>query len=104
MSHYETIPARLLRNTDPWPEPSSEVHPTYGEPSRIPRPKGYHSLDQVLGPIQEIPFQGNPGLNDNPTVSHPDTITRPSIPVMVGGKSTNQVMSTHSNAGGKPPT
>ena len=89
MSRHESISAHLPHNTDPWPEPSSEGHPTYGKPSRIPRPKGYHSLDQVLGPIQEIPFQGNPGLNENPTVSHPDPVTRPSIAVMVGGKSTN---------------
>ena len=57
----------------------------------------------MLGPIEEVPFQGNPGPNDNPTASHPSPITRPSIPVMVGGKSTNQVMSTHYNARGKPP-
>ena len=58
----------------------------------------------MLGPIEEIPFQGNLGLNDNPTVSHPEPVTRPSILVMVGGKSTNQVMSAHSNFGGQPPT
>ena len=56
----------------------------------------------MLGPIEEIPFQSNLGLNDNPIVSHLDPITRPSIPFMVGGKSTNQVMSAHSNVEGKP--
>ena len=106
MSHYETMLARLPCNIDPWPlskiKPSPEGHPTYGETSRKPWPKGYHSLAQVLGPIEEVPFQGNPGPNDNPMVSHLGPFTKPSIPVMVGGKSTNQVMLAHSNAGGKP--
>ena len=89
MSHYENLQPRLPRTTDPWPEakikPSYEGRPTYGENSRNPWPEGYRSLAQVLGPIQEIPFQSNLGLNDNPIVSHPYPITRPSIPVMVGG-------------------
>ena len=99
--------ARLPRNTDPWPlseiKPSPEGHPTYGKTSRNPWPEGYLSLAQVLGPIEEVPFQGNTGPNDIPIVSHPGPITRPSIPVMVVGKSTNQVMSAHSNIGGQPP-
>ena len=98
--------AHLHCNTNPWPlseiKPSLEDHPTYGETSRNPWPEGYNSLAQVLGPIEEVPFQGNPDPNDNPAVSHPGPVTRPSIPVMVGGKSTNQVMSAHSNAGGQP--
>ena len=57
----------------------------------------------MLGPIEEFAFQGNPGPNDNPIVSHLGPITRPSIPVMVGGKYTNRVMSAHSNTGGQPP-
>ena len=48
MSRYETLPARLPRNTDPWPKaeikPSSDGHPTYGETSRNPYPEGYHSI------------------------------------------------------------
>ena len=95
-------------NTNPWPlakiKPSSEGHPTYGETYRNPWPEGYRSLAQVLGPIEEVPFQGNIGPNENPIVSHSRPVTRPSIPVMVGGKSTNQVMSTNSNDGGKPPS
>ena len=107
MSRHEFVSARLPHNIDPWPlaeiKPSSDGNPTYGETSHNPWPKGYRSLDQVLGPIEEVPFQGNPGPNDNPIVSHLGPITRPSIPVMVGGKSINQVMSSNSNAGGKPP-
>ena len=57
----------------------------------------------MLGPIEEVPFQGNPGPNDNPIVSHTGPDTRRSILVMVGGKSTNQVMSANSNTGGQPP-
>ena len=97
----------LPRNIDPCPlskiKPSSDGHPPYGENSRNPWPEGYHSLAQTLGPIEEISFQGNLGLNGNPTISHPNPVPRPSIPVMVGGKSTNQVMSAHSNADGKTP-
>ena len=108
MSRYETLQERLPRNIDPWPEaeikPSSKGHPTYGENSRNPWPEGYRSLAQVLGPIEEIPFQGNPCLNHNPTVSHPRPITRPSIPVMVVGQSSNQVVLVNSHAKGKPPT
>ena len=108
MSHHEAISARLPHNTDPWPlskiKPSSDGHPAYGETCRNPCPDGYCSLAQVLGPIEEVPFQGNPGRNDNPIVSHPDPVTRPSIPIMVGGKSINQVMSKNSNVGGQPPT
>ena len=96
MSHYETLLARLPRNTDPWPEaeikPSFEGCLTYGENSRNPWPEGYRSLAQVLGPIEEISFQGNPG-----------PITRPSIPIMVGGQSSNQSVSVKSHAGGQPP-
>ena len=107
MYRYETISARLPHNTDPWPlseiKPSSEVHPTYGETSCNPWPEGYRSLAQVLGPIEEVPFQGNPGLNDNPTVSDPGPVTRNFIPAMVGEESTNQVMSANSNAGEKSP-
>ena len=107
MSRYETMSAHLTCNIDPWPlseiKPSSEGHPTYGDTSCNPWTEGSCSLAQVLGHIEEVPFQGNSGPNDNPIVSHPGPITRPSIPVMVGGKSTNQVMSAHSNAGGKPP-
>ena len=70
MSHYETMPARLPHNKDPWPiaeiKPSSEGRPTYGETSRNPWHEGYHSLAQILGPIEEAPFQGNLGPNDNP--------------------------------------
>ena len=84
MSHHEAISARLPHLSDPWPE-------------------GYRSLAQVLGPIEEVPFQGNLGPNDNPTVSHLGPIATPSIPVMVGWESTNQVMSANSNAGEKPP-
>ena len=73
MSLHESISAHLPHLSDPWPD-------------------GYHSLAQVLGLIEEVPFQGNPDQNDNPTVSHPGPVTRPSIPVMAGGKSTNQVM------------
>ena len=83
MSRYETMSARLPRNTNPWPEE-------------------YHSLAQILIHIEEVPFQGNPGPNNNPTVSHPGPITRPSIPVMVGGESTNQLMSANYNSRGKP--
>ena len=57
----------------------------------------------MLGPIEEISFQGNLGLNNNPIVSHPEPIARPSIPVMVGGKYSNQAMSVNSHAGGQPP-
>ena len=89
MSCYETMSNHLPYNTDPWPlyeiKPSFEGRPTYGDNSRNPWPKGYHSLAQVLGPIEEIPFQGNLGPNDNPIVSHPGPVTMPSIPVMVGG-------------------
>ena len=106
VSHYETLQARLPLNTDPWPEaeikPSSEGRPTYGENSRNPWPEGYRSLAQALGPIEEILLQGDLGLNHNPTVSHPELIARPSIPVMVGGKSSNQAMSVKSHVGGKP--
>ena len=108
MSRYESMLARLPCNTDPWPlseiKPSLEDHPTYGETSRNPWPGGYCSVAQVLGPIEEVPFQGNPGPNDNPIVSHPGPITRPSIPVVVRGKSTNQVMSAHSNTRGETPS
>ena len=56
MSHHETLPTQLPRNTDPWIEaeikPSSDGHPTYGETSHNPWPEGYHSLAQVLGPIE----------------------------------------------------
>ena len=48
-SHHGTIFARLSHLSDPWPD-------------------GYRSLDQVLGLIEEVPFQGNPGPNDNPIV------------------------------------
>ena len=99
--------ARLPCNTDPWPlseiKPSSKGHPNYGDTSLNPCPDGYCSLAQVLGPIEEVPLQGNPSLNDNPIVSHLDPITRPSIPIMVGGQSITQVISTNSNTRGKPP-
>ena len=84
-------------------KPSSKGHPTYGENSRNPWPEGYRSLAQVLGPIEEIPFQGNPGLNHNPIASHHEPIARPSIPIMVGGKSSNKAVSVNSHAGGQPP-
>ena len=107
MSHYEALPKGLTHNIEPCPEakikPSSDGHPTYGEASHNPWPGGYRSLTQVLGPIEEIPFQGNPGLNHNPTVSHLGPITRPSIPVIVGGESSNQAMSVKSHIGEKPP-
>ena len=107
MSRHETVLARLTRNIDPWPlseiKHFPEGHPTYCESSCNPWPEGYRSLAQVLGPIEEVPFQGNPGPNDNPTVSHPGPINRLSIPIVVGGKSTNQVMSAHSNTGGGNP-
>ena len=107
MSRYETISGRLPRNTDPWPEaeikPSSDGHPTYGENSRNPWPEGYRSLAQALGPIEEILFQGNLGLKHNPIVSHTEPITKPSIPIMVGGESLNQAMSVNSHTKGKPP-
>ena len=106
MSHHEVVSALLPRNIAPWPlaeiKPSSDGHPTYGDTYHNPWPEGYHSLAPMLGHVEEVPFQGNRGPNDNPTVSHPIPITRPSIPVMVGGKSTNQVMSTNSNTGGNP--
>ena len=82
--HHETISARLPRLSDPWPD-------------------GYRSLAQIVGPIDEIPFQGNLGQNDNPIVSHPGSVTRPPLPVMVAGESINQVMSAHCNTWGKPP-
>ena len=89
MSRYETMLAHLPCNTYPCPlskiKPFCEGHPTYGETSHNPWPEGYCSLAQVLRPIEEVPFQGSPGTNDNPTVSHPSPITRPSIPIMVGG-------------------
>ena len=89
--------ARIPHNIDPWPlseiKTSFEGHPTYGDTSRNPWPEGYCSLAQVLGPIEEIAFESNPVLNENPTVSHP---------VTVFGKSTNQVISAQYNAGGKP--
>ena len=89
MSHHETLPKRLPHNTDPWHEaeikPSSDGHPIYGETSHNPWPKGYHSLAQLIAPIEEVPCQGNPDPNHNPTVSHPGPITTPSIPVMFGG-------------------
>ena len=81
--HHETISAHLPHLSNPWPD-------------------GYHSLAQIVGPIDEIPFQGNPGQNDNPIVSHPGSVTRPPLPVMVGGESINQVMSAHFNTWGKP--
>ena len=81
--HHETISARLPRLSDPWPD-------------------GYRSLAQIVGPIDEIPFQSNPGQNDNPTVSHPGSITRPPLPVLVGGESTNQLMSANYNSRGEP--
>ena len=87
MSHYETMTARLPPNIDPSPiaEITSDGHQTYGETSRNPWPDGYRSLAQLIGPIEEVPFQGNPGPNDNTTVSHLGPVTRPSIPIMVGG-------------------
>ena len=84
MSCHVTISAHLPRLSDPWPDV-------------------YRSLAQIVSPIGEIPFQGNPGQNDNPIVSHPGSVTRPPLPVMVGGQSIHQVMSAHYNAGGKPP-
>ena len=108
MSRHETLPAQLPHNIHPWTEAeiksSSNGHPTYGETSHNPWPKGYHSLAQALGPIEEIMFQGSPGLNHKTTVSYLGPITRPSIPIVVGGKSSNQAMSVNSHAGGQPPT
>ena len=108
MSRHEAMSAHLPCNTNPWPlakiKPYFDGYPIYGVTSHTPWPEGYHSLAQALGHIEEIPFQGNPGPNENSTISHSGPITRPYIPVMVGGESTNQVMSANSNALGKPST
>ena len=79
---------RIVSPLVPHKEPMSALFPHLSDPW----PDGYHSLAKVLGPIEEVPFRGNPGQNSNPTVSYPGPITSPPIPVVVGGEYTTQVM------------
>ena len=78
--HKEPMSALSPHLTDPWPDGHS---PLFDDaPSR------------GLSPC-------DPCQTSNTTVLNPRSITSPPIPVVVGGKSTTQVVSTYSNAGGQ---
>ena len=71
-----------------------------------PWPSGYHSLADTLAPIEDVLAHSltshNPGQTSNPIVLNPRFVSSPPIPPIAGGESSAQMVSVHSNIGGKP--
>ena len=81
----------------PHKEPMSTLLPCLSNPW----PSGYSPL------VDEVPSRGmsphDPGQTSNPIVLNPSCVDSPPIPSIAWGKSSSQMVSIHSNAGGKPP-
>ena len=75
----------------------------------IPSPISYKEpvSDETLAPIEDVLNRSvtshNPGQTSNPTVLNPRYVSSPPITSVVGGQSSAQMVSVHSNAGGQPP-
>ena len=83
-------------------EPMSTLLPCLLDPC----PSGYHTLVEILSPIDDIPPHGvtphKPGQTSNPIVSNPRFVSFPPKPSVARGQSSKQMVSVHCNVGGNP--
>ena len=92
----------IIPSPVPKKEPMSALLPCLLDPW----PSGYSSLAETLAPIDDVPPRGmsshNPGQTSNRTVLNLRSVASPPITSVARGQSSAQMVSVHSNAGGKP--
>ena len=101
--HFQERVERIIPSHIPHKEPMLDLLPHLSDPW----PSGYRTLAKTLAPIDDLPPRGvtphNPDQTFNPAVSNPRYVSSPPIPFVAKGESSAQMVSVHSNVGGKPP-